>query len=345
MKCPLCDKEMDKKLYEGVETDVCPACGGVWLDKDELVKIVETEEAEFTPLQVKETIKETSREKKNREELMRHIMSSRKGVDVDKLNYDDILSVFKEKWGGTSAREIKCPKCGGPMEEFEYAGTGIMLDRCLKGDGFWLDNGELDKVQIMMEYYDKMNAPVIAEEGSGFKATEKDCPVCKKKMVEKEYEGVPIDICPACGGVWLDKDELNEIIKRREVKFSEEEKKSVEPEKSVEGTHAELVPEINCPICGGLMKRFTYAGTSGIIIDRCSKGDGVWLDKGELEKIQIYIEKSEDLGEKNYAKYSRILNQAKLDYKKRREKSIQDIKVSRFKTVNRMMRWMARKMD
>ena len=49
--------------------------------------------------------------------------------------------------------------------------------------------------------------------------------------------------------------------------------------------------------------------------------------------------------EKNYAKYTRILNQAKLDYEKRREKSIQDIKVSRFKTVNRMMRWMARKMD
>ena len=63
------------------------------------------------------------------------------------------------------------------------------------------------------------------------------------------------------------------------------------------------------------------------------------------EKIQIYIEKAEELEEKNYAKYTRILNQTRVEYEKQREKDIQSINVSRFKTVNRIIRWMARKWD
>ena len=343
MRCPLCDKEMSKETYENTEIDICPSCGGVWLDKDELERIVDTEDVKFTPQQVKDVLKDSSAEKSKREELMHQIMDSYKGVDVNSLNTEEILNTFRKRWG--HQRVLKCPKCGADTEEFEYAGTGVMLDRCVKGDGFWLDKGELEKMQIMMEYYKKINAPAAVEEGAGLKVTEKNCPVCKKKMVEKEYEGVPIDICSACGGVWLDKDELYQIIEKREVKFSEEEKKDVEPEAPMQGSRIDMIPELNCPLCGAVMRRFTYAGTSGVVIDRCPKGDGVWLDKGELEKIQIYIEKSEDLGEKNYAKYSRILNQAKLDYEKRRDESIQNIKVSRFETVNRMMRWMARKMD
>lgn len=341
MRCPLCNGEMNKEPYEEVEIDVCPQCKGVWLDNDELKKVVETKEATFSIEEIKKTIEETSREKRNREELMKQLMSFKKDVSLEKLNTDELISKFKEKWGDT--RTLNCPKCQTPMEEFEYAGSGVMIDKCPKGCGFWLDDGELDKVQIMMEYYEKITNPSPLPQDT--KITERKCPHCKEKLVEKEYEGVPIDVCLKCAGVWLDKDELYEIIKRREVKFSEEEKKSVEPEKSMQGTQAELIPEINCPVCGALMNRFTYAATSGIVIDRCPSGCGIWLDKGELEKIQIYREKSEELGEKNYAKYTRILNQVKVDVEKRRQESIQNIKVSRFNAVNRLVRWMANKFD
>jgi len=343
MRCPLCDKEMNKETYENTEIDICPSCGGVWLDNDELEKIVDTENVKFTPQQVKDVLKDSAAEKAKREELMRQIMDSYKDADIASLDTGEILNTFKKRWG--SQRMLKCPKCGADTEEFEYAGIGVMLDRCVKGDGFWLDKGELDKVQIMMEYYKRIIEPVSTAAGSGESVTEKDCPICKKKMIEKENEGVAIDICPSCGGVWLDKDELYQIIEKRETQFSQEERKGINPQEVKQGIQTDMVPELNCPICGELMKRFTYAATSGIIIDRCPKGDGIWLDNGELDKVQIYVEKSEDLAEKNYAKYTRILNQAKLNYEKRRQESIQNIKVSHFEAVNRMMRWMARKMD
>ncbi len=38
------------------------------------------------------------------------------------------------------------------------------------------------------------------------------CPVCKKVLVNTLREGVDIDYCPQCRGVWLDRNELEKII-------------------------------------------------------------------------------------------------------------------------------------
>ncbi len=41
------------------------------------------------------------------------------------------------------------------------------------------------------------------------------CPVCKESdLVMTERQGVEIDYCPACRGVWLDRGELDKIIER-----------------------------------------------------------------------------------------------------------------------------------
>ncbi len=36
MKCPKCGSDLETKLHEAVEIDVCQECGGVWLDAGEL---------------------------------------------------------------------------------------------------------------------------------------------------------------------------------------------------------------------------------------------------------------------------------------------------------------------
>lgn len=42
-----------------------------------------------------------------------------------------------------------------------------------------------------------------------------DCPVCKNvKLVMSERQGIEIDYCPNCRGVWLDRGELDKIIDR-----------------------------------------------------------------------------------------------------------------------------------
>ncbi len=40
------------------------------------------------------------------------------------------------------------------------------------------------------------------------------CPVCKVPLTMSERQGVEIDYCPQCRGVWLDRGELDKIIER-----------------------------------------------------------------------------------------------------------------------------------
>jgi uncharacterized protein len=41
------------------------------------------------------------------------------------------------------------------------------------------------------------------------------CPVCKEPdLVMSERQGVEIDYCPTCRGIWLDRGELDKIIEK-----------------------------------------------------------------------------------------------------------------------------------
>jgi uncharacterized protein len=40
------------------------------------------------------------------------------------------------------------------------------------------------------------------------------CPVCRVPLVMSDRQGIEIDYCPQCRGVWLDRGELDKIIER-----------------------------------------------------------------------------------------------------------------------------------
>ncbi len=40
------------------------------------------------------------------------------------------------------------------------------------------------------------------------------CPVCKIPLTMSDRQGIEIDYCPQCRGVWLDRGELDKIIER-----------------------------------------------------------------------------------------------------------------------------------
>ncbi len=47
------------------------------------------------------------------------------------------------------------------------------------------------------------------------------CPVCKEvNLVMSERQGIEIDYCPECRGVWLDRGELDKIIAKTESQMS-----------------------------------------------------------------------------------------------------------------------------
>ncbi len=40
------------------------------------------------------------------------------------------------------------------------------------------------------------------------------CPTCKVDLTMSERQGIEIDYCPKCRGVWLDRGELDKIIEK-----------------------------------------------------------------------------------------------------------------------------------
>ncbi len=40
------------------------------------------------------------------------------------------------------------------------------------------------------------------------------CPICEVDLLMAERQGIEIDYCPKCRGIWLDRGELDKIIER-----------------------------------------------------------------------------------------------------------------------------------
>lgn len=40
------------------------------------------------------------------------------------------------------------------------------------------------------------------------------CPICDVTLVMADRQGIEIDYCPQCRGVWLDRGELDKLIER-----------------------------------------------------------------------------------------------------------------------------------
>ena len=45
------------------------------------------------------------------------------------------------------------------------------------------------------------------------------CPNCNETLVMSDRQGVEIDYCPKCRGVWLDRGELDKIIEKSQSVF------------------------------------------------------------------------------------------------------------------------------
>ncbi len=41
-----------------------------------------------------------------------------------------------------------------------------------------------------------------------------ECPVCRVPLAMSDRQGIEIDYCPRCRGIWLDRGELDKIIER-----------------------------------------------------------------------------------------------------------------------------------
>ena len=121
-----------------------------------------------------------------------------------------------------------------------------------------------------------------------------ECPRCRVALEVHHADGEEYNICPKCGGMWLDRGEFHLLTREYDVYRKDEDKGAY-----LRGPVEDTVTYIPCVRCGKLMNRKNFARISGVIIDECGN-HGVWLDAGELERIRQFIvdgglEKTQDM--------------------------------------------------
>lgn len=114
------------------------------------------------------------------------------------------------------------------------------------------------------------------------------CPRDDTTMDRATHEGVEVEICPACGGLWLDPGELKTLLDAYEKAHHKVPPPEDEMTVGLEMAAEKQSPPTLCPVCAADNVREEYGLASRVLVDRCPEGHGVWLDKGELEAIEEF---------------------------------------------------------
>ncbi len=125
------------------------------------------------------------------------------------------------------------------------------------------------------------------------------CPRCRVPLQDSFYEGVPIKVCPECGGKLADAALIDRIVARRELAFSDqliqkarafEEEFMRNPARTRKMT-METPSKLFCPECGYKLLPRPYNYQYVMPVDKCLSCYKIWFDPDELEILQILIEK------------------------------------------------------
>jgi hypothetical protein len=104
------------------------------------------------------------------------------------------------------------------------------------------------------------------------------CPKCREPLIVVEFEGVEVDHCLDCHGVWLDTGELELLMERA----------GLRPARWLEALSAAGAGKSGarrCPRCRRKLRVITVGAQPPAELDRCPAGHGLWLDAGELRLI------------------------------------------------------------
>ncbi len=112
------------------------------------------------------------------------------------------------------------------------------------------------------------------------------CPVCKTDLLVVEREGIEVDWCLDCGGLWFDEGEL-ELL-------GEKAGRPIAPQILESRDHLSEKGRRRCPRCPKRMESVQLELGSGerTIIDRCPR-HGLWLDRGELGQLMRATQQAE----------------------------------------------------
>ena len=98
----------------------------------------------------------------------------------------------------------------------------------------------------------------------------KKCPECRNYFSMLKLDGVDLDVCCVCKGIWFDVGELQHFTGfTRDV--------------PADYLHSRM-SKYDCPVCGETMQEHVFIRSYNLLADQCLAGHGVYLEKGELER-------------------------------------------------------------
>lgn len=109
------------------------------------------------------------------------------------------------------------------------------------------------------------------------------CPDCDAELEQKKRDGVEMEVCPACKGMWLSRQELTQL-EDEVFDFGDDEKGSL-----MLGSEPTTR---KCPQCEAPMTTFQYR-LYGLELDFCEAQHGFWLDADEDKRVLDIMKKEE----------------------------------------------------
>lgn len=112
------------------------------------------------------------------------------------------------------------------------------------------------------------------------------CEVCKGTIVPIKTNNIEIFRCKKCKGFWIKSGDLNRLIKHKsgDIEFS-----SIDHH-----MHKDTHGIMKCIFCeDSAMIKSNFIEYSDIILDYCEICGAFWIDNGEVDKMQDYIERIE----------------------------------------------------
>ncbi len=112
------------------------------------------------------------------------------------------------------------------------------------------------------------------------------CLNCSSEMTnylaQKLSDKISYDFCESCGSLWMDSGELNKMAfqVKGNIEYCSKNKAEIETEKKK-----------ICPRCEKIeLDEVFFVGNSDIILDMCDNCGGFWLDGGELDLVNKFLE-------------------------------------------------------
>jgi Zn-finger nucleic acid-binding protein len=116
-------------------------------------------------------------------------------------------------------RTRRCIKCTGHPTMAPTLVNEVAVDLCPSSQGLWLDRDELARLSGSPDELAALEEMVRARgEEEEPRATQSDCPACARRLCVASVGSFHVEYCTACGGVFLDRGELEKVLSITESK-------------------------------------------------------------------------------------------------------------------------------